>query len=121
MGGGGGGWFISDPNTFSDYFVSIGATISRKINYRDYAKKVKCSQSFYCSPTNPFEIVKIIDMLDNIKSTGPNRIPIYILKILKPFFSKLVSKISLEMSKFPDLPKVAKVTPLHDLFPYYLC
>ena len=50
------------------------------------------------------------------KATGPNSISIFILKIMKPFFSFWLSKIvnlSIEKSIFPDLLKMAKITPLH--------
>jgi len=71
---------------------------------------------FFCELTTDFEIGKIIDLLDMNKSTGPNSIPIFILKIMKPFFSFWLSKIinlSIEKSIFPDLLKMAKITPLH--------
>ena len=74
------------------------------------------SISFYLEPTSPFEIKNIIDSLDINKSTGPNSIPIFILKIMKEFFSKWLSRIinmSFEVSIFPDFLKVAKIVPLH--------
>ena len=108
-------------NNFNDYFVSIGSIIESKIptsngTYCEYLKNIQCSKSFYLEPTSPFEISNIIDSLDINKSTGPNSIPVFILKIMKEFFSKWLSKIinmSFEVSIFPDFLKVAKIIPLH--------
>ena len=36
--------------------------------------------SFFLSPTVPGEVEKIIDALDMKKSTGPNSIPVFLLK-----------------------------------------
>ena len=41
--------------------------------------------SFFLSPTQPDEIEKIIDKLNPSKSTGPNGIPVFILKLFKGF------------------------------------
>ena len=41
---------------------------------------------FYHQQTNPDEISKLIDTLDPKKSTGPNGIPVFIIKALKYFF-----------------------------------
>ena len=112
---------IEIVNKFNDYFVSIGSLIESKIptsigTFCEYLKNIKCSESFYLEPTSPFEISNIIDSLDINKSTGPNSLPVYILKIMKEFFSKWLSIIinmSFEVSIFPDFLKVAKVVPLH--------
>ena len=108
-------------NKFNDYFVTVGSSIANRIptvtgSYKDYMKKINCANSFYLSPTDEFEIEKLIDTLDINKSTGPNSLPVFILKIMKPFFSKWLCKLinlSLEVFIFPDLLKVAKVTPIH--------
>ena len=79
-------------------------------------KNIKCDGTFFLVPVVSQEINKIIDSLDINKSTGPNSIPVYILKILKPFFSEWLAKIinlSFETSVFPDLLKLAKVIPIH--------
>ena len=68
--------------------------------------------SFFLSPTVPAEIAKIIDSLDLTKSTGPNGIPVFLLKhFFKLFFSNWLSKLvnlCFETSVFPDLLKLAK-------------
>ena len=109
-------------NKFNNYFTNIGPNIEKKIpnangNYRDFLNKVNTiGKSFYLSPTTSQEIDKLIDSLDVNKSSGPNSIPVFILKIMKPFFSKWLSiliNLSYRVSTFPDLLKVAKVTPIH--------
>ena len=125
---------VSDPkvisNKFNHYFSTIGPEIERKIsngpgNFKDYfnvrdndGKLIinNSNSSFFLSPTVPAEIEKIIDSLDTKKSTGPNSIPVFILKILKPFFSFWLSELinlSFNMGVFPEILKIAKVTPLH--------
>ena len=64
----------------------------------------------------PLGLLKLTRSLILNKSTGPNSIPVYILKILKPFFSNWLSKIinlTFEVSIFPDFLKLAKIIPIH--------
>ena len=77
---------------------------------------INSANSFFLTPTVPGEVEKIIDALDMNKSTGPNSVPVFILKILKPFFSFWLSKLvnlCFDIGTFPDILKIAKVTPLH--------
>ena len=117
-------------NIFNDHFSSIGSKVDQKIpytpgNFKDYFNKKDkdgklfinpSNSSFFIAPTVPDEVEKIIDTLDLKKSTGPNSIPVFILKIFKQFFafwlSKLV-KLCFEFGIFPNILKIAKVTPLH--------
>ena len=65
-------------------------------------RTVTVTTCFFLPPTP----LKIINYLDANKSTGPNSIPVFILKILKPFFSfwlTLLINLSFEVSIFPDL------------------
>ena len=74
------------------------------------------NSSFYLTPALPDEIEKLIDNLDSKKSVGPNSIPVFILKLLKTFFSVWLSQLinlSFKVGIFPDILKVAKITPLH--------
>ena len=94
-------------------------------NYRSYLSKLRQDgkpfinpdgSSFFLCPTVPAEIAKIIDGLDISKSTGPNGIPVFLLKTFKDFFSYWLSKlvnICFETGSFPDILKTAKVIPLH--------
>ena len=77
---------------------------------------INCNNSLYLIPTTPDEIAKIINCLDENKSSGPNSIPVFILKSLKPFFSLRLSKLinlSFEVAIFPDLLKLVKIAPVH--------
>jgi len=116
-------------NIFNDHFSTIGSKIEQKIpvtegNFTDYLNKrdvngelyINSPNSLFLSPTVPAEIEKLIDNLDIKKSTGPNSVPIFILKSFKKFFSSWLSKLvnlSFQFGIFPDILKIAKVTPLH--------
>ena len=125
---------ISDPrkivDVFNDHFATIGTKVQQKIpveqgNFKDYLNKRDKNgklyinpdgNSFFLGPTVPVEIIKIIDALDSTKSTGPNGIPVFLLKSFKDFFSIWLSKLvnlCFETGVFPDILKLAKVTPLH--------
>ena len=125
---------ISNPkiisNVFNNYFSSIGTKIEHKIpivpgSFKDYFEKKDkngkllinpLNASFFLSPTIPAEIETLIDALDIKKSTGPNSVPVFILKILKPFFSSWLSELinlSFNVGIFPDILKIAKIIPLH--------
>ena len=131
---GAGGDLISDPtklsNMFNDHFSTVGGKVQDRIppqrgSYRSYLSKRDVNGrlfinpdgvSFYLAPTVPPEVEKLIDGLDPSKSTGPNGIPVFILKKFKLFFSYWLSiliNLCFETGVFPDLLKVAKVTPLH--------
>ena len=73
---------------------------------------INCNNSLYLIPTTPDEIAKIINCLDENKSSGS----VFILKSLKPFFSLWLSKLinlSFEVIIFLDLLKLAKIAPIH--------
>ena len=72
--------------------------------------------SFFLSPTIPEKVQKIINSLNLKKSVGPMSIPTYILKTYNEFFSQYLSILinqSFEAGIFPDILKIAKVTPIH--------
>ena len=55
-------------------------------------------------------------MFESSKSTGPNGVPLFLLKTFCDFFSYWLSKLvnlSFQTGVFPDLLKVARVNPLH--------
>ena len=101
---------ISDPrkitNMFNNHFSTIGSKIEQKIpivpgSYKEYFNKKDINgnllfnspHSFFLAPTAPSEVEKLIDALDIKKSTGPNSIPIFLLKIYKQFLSYWLSKL----------------------------
>ena len=74
---------VSDPNivtnSFNDFFTSIANKIRNKItpsrkNFKQYLKNSP-NNSFFFSPINSLEIVKIINSLDPKKASGPFSIP----------------------------------------------
>ena len=95
---------ISDSNIiakiFNDHFSALGAKVQQKIpevegSFNSYLHKRSSNgklfinpdgKTFFLSPTNPDEISKLIDTLDPKKSTGPNGIPVFIIKAFKLFF-----------------------------------
>ena len=92
---------------FNDHFSALGAKVQQKIpviegNYNSYLYKRSPNGkhvinpdgcTFFLSPTIPDEICKLIDGLDHKKSSGPNGIPVFILKAFKEFFSFWLSKL----------------------------
>ena len=85
---------------FNDHFSALGAKVQEKIpvidgNFNSYLNKTSPNGklvinpsgiNFLLSPTKPEEISKLIDRLDPNKSTGPNGIPVFIIKAFKDFF-----------------------------------
>ena len=64
------------------------------------------------TPTDKNEISLIISSLDSHKSSGPNSIPVKILKLLKNDISQQLSDIfnmSFSTGQFPSVLKIAKV------------
>ena len=124
---------ISDPtkisNIFNNHFSSIGASIDRKIpqvpgNYKDYFYKRdkngqllhKTPVAFFLEPAAPKEIEKIIDGINSKKSVGPFSLPVSILKTFKEFFAFWLCELinlAFEVGEFPDILKIAKLSPLH--------
>ena len=115
---------ITDPykisNSFNKYFVNIGPDIDKTIpkskhDYNKYLNEIHCNKTLFLVPTTHNEIFDIIKILDINKSTGPNSIPVFILKIFNCFFSEHLSNIinlSFTTGLFPDLCKIAKVIPI---------
>ena len=68
------------------------------------------------TPTSKAEIDAIISLLNNNKSTGPNSIPLEILKLTQNEVSQYVAHIfnlSFKTGVFPDSLKIAEVIPFH--------
>ena len=72
-------------------------------------------KSFFISPTVLNEVSSIIQSLTKNKSSGPNHIPVKLLKILDPLISVQLSLIindSFQKGIFPEKLKIAKVIPI---------
>ena len=83
--------------------------------YSDYLKNAN-PHSIFMSPVSQDEIIKIIGSFSPNKSSGPNSIPIKILKLLKNDISKPISfliNLSLESGIFPKTLKTSRVVPVY--------
>ena len=100
--------------------VNVGLTIDKKIpkaikKFQDYLSNIKIQKTFFLKAATPHEIFDLILSFHINKSLGPNRIPIYILKINNNIFSEQLANIvnlSFKTGIYPDLCKLAKVIPL---------
>ena len=73
-------------------------------------------KSFFLSPTDKNEIISIISALDSQKASGPNSIPIKILKLMKNDISDQLAvlfNLSFTSGSFPTILKTSKVTPIY--------
>ena len=92
---------ITDPttmsNVFHNYFTSIAKKTKSNIkfslkHYTDYLSSTN-TNTFFLTPTDKNEIAFIMSSLDSHKSSGPNSIPVKILKLLKNDISQQLSDI----------------------------
>ena len=111
----------SDVSTFfNDFFVNIGPDTDSKIPVTQNITpekflKERNQLDYILAPVTEKEVLEIINALDN-KSTGPNSIPLKLLKLIPDLIivplCKLINKSFLN-GKFPDLLKSVKVIPIH--------
>ena len=114
---------VSDPKTvaneFNEYFSNIADKVRAKIpetkaSYKDFLTK-RCRNSFFFRPTEKEEILKIINSIDQTKSTGPNSIPNKILNCVTEKIALILSKIfniSIRKGKYIEDLKLVKVVPI---------
>ena len=114
---------IKDPVNiaiqFNRYFTSVANNITQKIpriprSPLSYLTSPN-PESFFIFPCTSDEVTGVIKSLKNGKSSGPNSIPIKLLKILDPLISIALSVLineSFETGIFPDNLKIAKVIPV---------
>ena len=106
-------------NVFNNYFFSIAEKTKSNIKfspkyYTDYLSNIS-TNTFFLTPTDKNEISSIISSLDSHKSSGPNNIPVKILKLLKNDISQQLGDIfnmSFLTGQFPKF-SIAKVIPIH--------
>ena len=87
---------ITDPlqiaEQFSNHYVNVGLNIDKNIpflckNFHDFLRKINVN------PATPHEVFDIILSYDIKKASGPNGIPIFILKIRNIHFSDILADI----------------------------
>ena len=87
------------------------------------SKYIRIQLNFLISHVSNEEILEIIQDLEN-KSTGPQSIPIKLLKLIPDLILVPLCKIinhSFSTGSFPDALKISKVIPTTDLFHYSQC
>ena len=114
---------VNDPdevaNLFCDHFSSIAAKLDAEIrnsahnplNYMPH----RVQESFVCTPSSSWEIKKLIMASPN-KGSQINSIPVYVYKKISNFISPILCNIfnkSVTDGKFPNILKLARVTPIH--------
>ena len=106
-------------NTFNNFFVNVGSEVNKSIPDTNVCPstylKNKVESNFLINKTSNAEVMTIILKLDDNKSSGPDDIPIKLLKIAAPIIvPRLVSIINTSFISgiFPDRLKLAKVIPI---------
>ena len=103
-----------------NYFTSIAKKTNSNIkfsqkHYTDYLSYSN-TDTFFLTPTEKNEISLIISSLNSHKSSGPNSIPVKILKLLKnDIFQQLsdIFNMSFSTEQFPSVLKIAQPIPIH--------
>ena len=107
-------------NAFNNYFTSIAEKTKSNIkffpkHYTDYLSNTN-TNTFLLTPTDKSNIFFIISLLDSHKSSGPNSIPVKILKLLKNDISQKLSdvfNVSFMTGQFPSVLKIVKAISIH--------
>ena len=108
-------------NSLNNFFVKIGQNMSNSlppspISFDKFLKpRSQAGNSFYLKPTDPFEILKVIDSFSTNKAPGPDKIPSKFIKLGAPALSNILSVlINSCFSKgiFPDTLKITRVIPI---------
>ena len=115
---------ITDSNDsadcFNSFFTNIGVQLADKIaapnnaHYTEFLSQ-PVQASLFLNPTNPNEIINITRSLNASKSKGYDEISTSLLKEIIHVIAEPLAYIfnkSIESGFFPDLLKIAKVTPV---------
>ena len=110
---------ISDPEEkaeeFNDYFVRQTCIDESEVSLPEHSLCIS-HLSLDVPYIEEFEVYKILNNLDISKATGPDEIGNFILReIASPIAKPLcrIFNICLQKGVFPDIWKIAQVTPLH--------
>ena len=110
---------VEIANEFNNYFINVASNITKKIprtpkSPLDYMSNPNLD-SFFISPCTAEEISALMLSLKIGKSSGPNSIPVKLLKILNFPLSKNFAVLTHESfltGTFPKKLKIAKVIPI---------
>ena len=115
------------PNDFNDYFINLPHSIvqafySQHTGFQISPKliefcndRIKNNESCRIPPISIDQTYKYIKLLKNKKSTGPDDLDTYLLKLTSPFIIPHITYIynlCLSKNTFPLLFKTAKVIPI---------
>ena len=107
-------------NRFNKFFSSVGKQIqnqvySNHINFSTFLKDPS-ENSLFLTPTDTEEVSCIISSFKSNIATGPNSIPITILKKIQEYISAPLASLincSFENGICPNTLKTAKIIPIH--------
>ena len=109
------------PAIFNNFFCNIGSKLSSKFHstpdnaFSKYMGQ-RANQSMFLFETDAEEVAKIINNLENKKSTGHDDITVKFIKISSTYISELLARvinISIKTGIYPDQLKIAKILPLY--------
>ena len=104
---------------FNKYFTNIGSILNSKLpkTGEDPTQHIKHNtESFFCAPTDPTEIINIVKSANSSKSSGVDNIDPYVVQKIIPQIANQLAHIfnkSLQTGIVPDKLKIAKVIPLY--------
>ena len=105
---------------FNDHFSSVGKKFASKIpksekNINHYMNKISCNaKSLFLYLTNKMEVITIIKLLLNKKSSGHDHLDNNLLKLINEEISASLCCVfnkSMNQGIFPDIMKLAEVLP----------
>ena len=104
---------------FNKYFTNIGSILNSKLpkSGEDPTQHIKHNtESFFCAPTDPTEIINIVKSANSSKSSGVDNIDPYVVQKIIPQIANQLAHMfnkSLQTGIVPDKLKIAKVIPLY--------
>ena len=104
-------------NSFNRFFVNVGKSMAEKLpDFEGTIHSPSVDNSFVLCETNSEEIHKLIDQLNENKSSREDDIPVRILKLSSAVICDLLAFIynhCVFLGVYPSLLKIAKVIPLY--------
>ena len=105
---------------FNDFFVNVGPNTEKNVPINPITKPNKYlinenQFDFVISNISTEEVLNIINQLES-KSTGPQSIPVKLLKLIPDLIIIPLCKIitsSFSSGAFPESLKISKVIPIH--------